>query len=302
VVEPAPPERQTAAFQLVFQEVAEMEREARVLNALRMVRAAELDPDGVLIARRGSRLVGALVCLPIPGGSGLVWPPRTLNVPERTTIEDALMQHASQWLRQRGCKLGQALLAAFEAPSGPALERNGFKHITGLCYMHHLLDFSPHAFDEPERLVYHTYDTCDRRVFEDTLVRTYVGSLDCPEVTGLRNGEEIITGHRAQGRHDPGRWWLARAGDRPVGVLLLAEMPEWEAWDISYVGLVPEARGRGYGKELVRRALRTGWEASAGQVTVSVDTRNSPACELYRKMGFQTFDTREVYLALWPTP
>jgi mycothiol synthase len=302
-VEPAPPERQAAAFRLVFQDVDAAERDVRVVNALRMVRSAELDPDGVLAARRGSRLLGALVCLPTPGASGLVWPPRTLDVPDREAVEDALLQHAAAWLQRRGVRLGQALLTAEEARFGPALERNGFKHITDLRYLHHLLDLTPAAVNVPERLTYRTVDECDHAVFVSTLRLTYEGTLDCPEVAGARTVEETLEGHRAQGRYDPKRWWLASEGERPVGVLLLAEMPEWEAWDLSYVGLVPDSRGRGYGVELVRRALRTAWEHSAGQMTVSVDERNVPAVRLYEKMGFQTFDRRSVYLAFWsPRP
>lgn len=299
VVEPAPPERQAAAFRLVFEDVADADRDARIVNALRMVRAAELDPAGVLIARRGSRLVGALVCLPTPGASGLVWPPRTVAA-DRDEIEDALLQRAAEWLRQRGVRLGQALLTAEEARFGPPLERNGFAHVTSLRYLHHLLDVTPAAVAVPERLSYRTADECDPAVFASTLLRSYEGTLDCPEVAGARTVAETLEGHRAQGRYDPKRWWLAREGDRPVGVLLLAEMPEWEAWDLSYVGLIPEVRGQGYGVELVRRALRAAWENSAGQMTVSVDERNVPAVRLYEKMGFQTFDRREVYLAFWP--
>lgn len=303
VVEPAPPERQLAAFRLVFRDLAETERDVRVTNALRMVRAAELDPNGVLIARRGSQLLGALVCLPILGASGLVWPPRTVECEDRIEIEDSLMQRGCEWLRQRGCRIGQALLADDESRYGSSLERNGLAHVTSLRYMHHLLDLPSAALDFPERLTYQTSDQCDPKVFAATLLRTYEGTLDCPEVAGRRTVEETLHGHRAQGRHDPKRWWLAWEGEHPVGVLMLAEMPEWEAWDVSYVGLTPEARGRGYGSELMRRALRAAQDDLAGQLTLSVDDRNTPALRLYERMCFQTFDLREVYLAFWtPSP
>ncbi|MFZ8477881.1 GNAT family N-acetyltransferase, partial [Staphylococcus aureus] len=70
-------------------------------------------------------------------------------------------------------------------------------------------------------------------------------------------------------------------------------------WDVSYVGIVPEARRRGFGRELMRKALIEARVAEATQLTLSVDVRNRPAWELYRRLGFEAFEQREVYLAIW---
>jgi ribosomal protein S18 acetylase RimI-like enzyme len=118
-------------------------------------------------------------------------------------------------------------------------------------------------------------------------------------VNAVRDLSEIIEGHQAQGRHDPERWWLAFERDQAVGVLITTELPESGTWDVSYVGVVPEKRGRGLGRELMRKALMEARAAAATQMTLSVDLRNQPAWNLYRSMGFETFDHREVYLAVW---
>src|SRR5207237_1563992 len=131
------------------------------------------------------------------------------------------------------------------------------------------------------------------------LLRTYEGTQDCPEITGVRTAEEIIAGHRAQGKHDPRRWWVALAGGRPVGVLLLCEVPEWAAWDVAYVGVVPEARGRGYGRELMHRAVAEARADGVARLTLSVDVRNRRAWELYKGLGFEPHDRREGFLAIW---
>ena len=68
----------------------------------------------------------------------------------------------------------------------------------------------------------------------------------------------------------------------------------------GYLGIVPEARRRGLGHELAVKALREAMQMGQRQMSLSVDTRNAPARELYRKLGFVAFDRREVYLALWP--
>jgi ribosomal protein S18 acetylase RimI-like enzyme len=298
-IEPARPDEQAAAFRLVFQYLPNDDGAGRVANALRLLREGELDPQGILVARRVGELQGALVCLPVPGASALVWPPQALPGSPQTEIEDGLVSHATAWLRQRGARLGQCLLAANETDLAASLQRNGFTHITTLSYLRQGLDLPQSYLLAEDRLDYQVYQPANAGLFHETLLRTYEGTLDCPEVNGVRSLEQILEGHRAQGRHDPERWWLACAAGQPVGVLLLTWMPDWQAWDVAYVGVVPEQRRRGWGRELMHKALCSAHATSAVQVTLSVDTRNRPACDLYRSLGFEPYDQREVYLALW---
>jgi ribosomal protein S18 acetylase RimI-like enzyme len=289
-----------AAFRLILQTVADDdERDRRIANALRLLERGELDRKGVFVAREGSRLAGALVCLPVPGASGLVWPPQIMSGLDPVVLEDRLLAHATAWLKKGGAKLGQALLTPDERPFGRSLARNGFKHVTRLSYLRHYLDLPISLLLVQERLSFQSYRRADRPLFHKTLLRTYEGTLDCPEVNGVRSIEDVIAGHQSQGMHDSGRWWLAFDGAAPVGVLLLIEMPEAHYWELAYLGVIPEARGQGYGHELVRKALFEARAGEAGQLSLSVDERNLPACKLYRRLGFESFDEREVYLAIW---
>jgi ribosomal protein S18 acetylase RimI-like enzyme len=301
-VEPARPEEQAAAFHLVFRHLPPEGREGRVANALRLLGSGEFDPAGVLVARAGGALLGAVVCLLVPGANGLVWPPQADAGPRREEVEDELLRHAVAWLRGRGAKLGQALLAPAEAPLAPPLERHGFAHVTSLWYMRHDLKLPYTLVRAPERLVYRPYREGDADVFHRTLLRSYEDTLDCPEVNGVRTLEETLQGHREQGEYDPGRWWLALDGDRPVGVLLLSAVPEGEAWDVAYVGVVPEARRHSWGREMMHKALRAAHASDATHLTLSVDARNRPAWKLYLDLGFEAYDCREVYLAIWCPP
>jgi len=298
-VKPARPEELRAAFGLVFQHVSADEQATRVGNALNLVGRGELDPAGVLVVRDGRQLLGALICLPVPGASALLWPPQAVDGSDEEAVKDQLVRHASSWLQQRGAKLGQALLLPDETHLAVALERNGFTHITSLWYMRHNLELSSNFLSAREQLTYQTFDHTNPAPFQDTLARTYVETQDCPEVNGVRGLDEIVEGHRAQGSHNEERWWLALASGQPVGVLLLTEVPEWGGWDVSYVGVVPEARRRGFGRELMHKALFEARAAEIAHLTLSVDARNQPAWELYRHLGFEPFDRREVYLAIW---
>jgi ribosomal protein S18 acetylase RimI-like enzyme len=298
-IAPARPQELEAAFRLVFLHLADGERPARVANALHLVRRGELDPAGILLATAGGTPVGALVCLPVPGASGLLWPPQAVEGPGRAEVEDALVCRATAWLRQRGAKLGQCLLSEDEVPLAGPLLRNGFAHVTALWYMQHDLS-RPTQAPGGAALSYVPYPQLPNpAAFHDTLLHTYEGTEDCPEISGVRTVEEIIEGHRAQGKHDPARWWLALAEGRPAGVLLLCEVPEWAAWDVAYVGVVPEARGRGYGRALMHKALSEARADGVARLTLSVDVRNRRAWKLYTALGFEPHDRREVFLAMW---
>jgi ribosomal protein S18 acetylase RimI-like enzyme len=299
IVGPARPDEREAAFRLIFQHFGTDLLSNRIGNAMEMVRQGEMDPSGVLVARDRRGLVGAMVSVPVPGASGLVWPPQTRDLPDQSVIEDQLIQATACWLRGQGAKMAQALLTADEQALAHSLERNGFDHITSLWYLRHDLSPSAASLLATDHLTYRTYREVDRALFHQILLRSYEYTVDCPEVNGVRTIDEIIAGHVAQGRHDPDRWWLALHKGQPVGVMLVVELVESRAWDIAYVGVVPEARRRGHGRELTRKAIEAARAADAGQLTLAVDNRNRAAWNLYRQFGFEPYDQREVYLAVW---
>lgn len=294
--EPARTEDWGAAFRLIFHYLPAGERENRCANALRLLQRGELDPQGLFIVRGPAGLCGALLCLPVPGGSALVWPPGVMGH-WRAEIEDALLRYACAWLRQRGVKLAQTLLAPEEMFLGFPLERHGFKLVTRLWYMRHDLNLPVDCLNVPSRLNYQAF--ADDALFRQTLLRSYEGTLDCPEVNGVRGIDEVIEGHRAQGAFDPERWWVVCEEGNPVGVLMMTEIPESGDWELAYMGLAPEARRRGFGREMLLHALCEARAAEAPAVTLSVDARNQPAWNLYRSLGFEPYDQRVVYLAIF---
>ncbi|MCI0740263.1 MAG: hypothetical protein L0Y72_14545, partial [Gemmataceae bacterium] len=197
VIDTACPEELRYAFQLAFQHLSKEPRAERVANALALTAAGEINPDGVLVARDDKGLAGIQVAVPLAGANGLLWPPQTRE--PNPALADRLVQAALEWLRQRGVKVAQALLTAEEAPLAGPLGRAGFKYIGALQYMVHYLI----QVNEPTaKLRLQSYAAADRRLFEDILEQTYEGTLDCPELNGVRTIAEILTGHQAQGKFD----------------------------------------------------------------------------------------------------
>ena len=134
------------------------------------------------------------------------------------------------------------------------------------------------------------------RDFAVVLDRTYEETLDCPELNGKRTADEILAGHRGQGTFHPDFWWLAFDGSTPVGLLLLMEMSDAVTWELAYLGIVPEYRRLGLGREMTVHALYALRSQPATRMHLCVDERNTPARRLYQSLGFTESEWSDVLL------
>lgn len=282
-----------AAFGLIFARLGPADQAERVERALSLVARGQLDPAGVLVARAGGAVAGAVVCATVPGAGSLIWPPAAATA----VCEDELVRAAGAWLRGRGAALTQCLLEEGQRALAAPLLRNGYAHITTLIYLTHDLDIPLGLLATPSRLRFSRYEEAPGR-FAEALMRTYEQTRDCPEVEGARTADEVIEGHGAQGRSGPRHWWLAWRGPEAVGVVVLADGGEGE-WELAYVGVVPEARRAGAGREMLLHALCEAKAGGASGLTLCVDERNVPARRLYGRAGMAERERRGVYLAVW---
>ncbi len=294
---PARPEEREQAFRLLLRHCPPDRLPPRLASSLRMIQTGEMDPSGLLVLRREETVIAATAAAVLPGGTGLVWPPQAVEGLLQRLDEDCLAGYLLAWLRERGACLAQALLPQDEVFLAEPLLRAGFQHVTGLWYLRHNREMSIDLF-EPARLVFQPYSATEPALFAQTMTRTFEGTLDCPEVTAARPVETVLAGFQAQGVFDPQNWWLAHDGSEPAGVLVTCALPDEDAWEVCYVGVVPERRRRGFGREMMLKALLEARAAGIGEVFLTVDARNEPARELYRSLGFETFDRREVFLVL----
>ncbi|HEV3144563.1 MAG TPA: GNAT family N-acetyltransferase [Gemmataceae bacterium] len=298
-IAPAKPLDFIPGLRLMFQHLPQEEAYSRSAKALHLLRGKAPETPRLLLAEEVDEIAGVILVQALVGGTGIVWPPHVAaEEVDRIALEDALVQEAIQWLRQNGAKLAQAVLYEDEAPHAGPLERNGFIHPTQLWYLRHELELPPELLCEPETLSFQTYAECDRNLFHRVLWQSYEQTRDFPEVSGRRSIEDVVRGLQAVG-YNPQHWWLAWSAQKPAGVLILSVMPDVDGWEISYVGVIPETRKRGFGRELVRKALFETKAMGGHEVVLSVDARNEPALRLYAKLGFEVYEQREVYLGLW---
>ena len=282
-----------AALEFLFADLSASERPFRISRAITALDEKILDPENVFTGWVGNRVEGILVCEVLPGRTANVWPIRVRSRFEQIEMEDALFSHALQRCRSGGAAFAQSLLPSDDPSGREAARRNGFQRITRVLGMRCELPipFAP----SPIRLRMESGSTADRDRFKQILMSTFDDSLDCPELNGLRTPEEIVEGHLAASP-DRARWQLAWTAAEPVGVLILSEGALSEQVDLSYMGVVPAARGRGIGKSMLSASLHQLAVAGAREVTLLVDERNRPAIDLYHTYGFHSVDGREVFL------
>jgi ribosomal protein S18 acetylase RimI-like enzyme len=253
------------------------------------------DPTGLFVARDGAgRACGAMLVQAMRGGLGVAWPPRG----ENADVENALVIAASNWLRERGAKVCQAFATVDEHPKTIPLERNGFRRITQLVFMRgETTSSTPRCTPSTCPLAFVADALPFTEAFRTTLLATHEGTLDCPELNLGRTNDELLVGFTDV---TPGtEWYLAIHDNAPIGVVVLAPGAEPKTGELSYLGVVPAVRGRGFGAELVKFATAQALISQASALTLSVDGRNEPALRLYRQHGFVETDRREVFLARW---
>jgi [ribosomal protein S18]-alanine N-acetyltransferase len=86
----------------------------------------------------------------------------------------------------------------------------------------------------------------------------------------------------------------------------------WEDAHITNIAVLPEYRGRGLGERMMRELLARAHARGARRVTLEVRATNSPAQNLYEKLGFITgpgavrkayyTDTGEDAIIMWKDP
>src|SRR5262249_2586061 len=195
-----------ARVRAFFRGFDEPEQRVRVERVLRLIEQGEMALDNVLVGREGETILAAMVAMPMAGAAGLIWPPIAAPGEEAATAE-RLLQFACDQMQHRGCKFVQALLEPADADVDAPLLRCGFAPITTLLYFQNRLR-ADEPVAAPSRLACQPY-SCNAELFRATLLRTYEGAQDCPELNPLRTADEIVAGYQSLPGCDLAHWSLA---------------------------------------------------------------------------------------------
>jgi mycothiol synthase len=299
IIGPCPPEGRAEALSVLYRRVSPTARPGVIVQLLRQEASGALDLSGIWVAYRRGRLVGAMLTQQLAGRAVAVWPPEVVRCWRAGALASALVRDALASYRARGIRLAQAVVDP-DLPNRARteLDRGGLPYVTDLTYLGRPVDDPLPVPSELPKLFWEGFRPERRAAFERILERSYVGSLDMPELGGLRSLDDVMQSHKARGRFDPDRWRIGRLEGReePSAVLLLLAS-EGRTWEVSYLGLDPEVRGRGLGRAILAHALAQAGP-HADRIELAVDSRNVPAERLYVRCGFSPIDRRGVHLAV----
>lgn len=237
----------------------------------------------------GGPLKAAALLVPSAGGSVMTFisPLRAASLDQTAR----LLEEAA--LNAPGGSLLQTLLEPHETEAEAVFRKAGFRHVGDLLYLRRPWSSPPPTRPEwPEGMTVEPW----REGMEDELVaaldRSYIDTLDCPELCGLRDTRDVVSSHRATGEFDPNLWWIIRCEGAPEGALLLNPCPAQGHTELVYLGLGPRLRGKRLGVKLLRFGLKALARRAHRTVLCAVDERNAPARRVYENEGFQEFARR----------
>jgi ribosomal protein S18 acetylase RimI-like enzyme len=275
------------------------EERAGQLAALREQIRAGRASDLVLVeARANGVLVGAALAQVLAGRAAVVWHPRVVAGREVwSSLAQELFGAVHAELALVGVHLAQSLVRSDDGATREAFVSAGYVHAGDLLYMAAVVEAGLSGLTPTARrgsLTFVSYSDNLHDELVQIVAATYRGSLDCPLVDGLRETKDVLAGYQAVGEFRPELWLLVRCESRDVGCLLLADHPSENHLEIVYTGLVPEVRGRGWGRQLTARALDAARQLGRQHVVLAVDAANWPAIAMYEVLGFVAWDRRSV--------
>lgn len=273
-------------------------RESQVDMLCRYVERSGLSLDHCYTARSRGSVRASCLCLDMPGRVGLVMLPCGMSDPLMIAPVVGILRQLTVEAPQRGLQFLQATLPCDASQEFQVLAEAGFHRLAELVYLECEPDRALTAEIRPPSLDFLAYDDSQQALFEQVVLATYEGSLDCGTLNGKRDIQDILASHRGVGRFDPRLWTVGCSGGQPAGVLLMAELPEIGELEIVYLGLKPACRGRGFGSALMKHAARTARERAVMRISVAVDSRNQPARRLYDAFGFSERFRRVVWIRM----
>ncbi len=229
-----------------------------------------------------------------PGRTATLWTPIGKGAVDRT-IHLQLIAVAIKTAQVQNVVLVQSLLSTDACPEADLLRHAGFRHVADLLYLVSFTEAFPAALPESE-LTFVSLDHADERRFRHVIERTYRGTLDCPDLDGLRTVDDVVTGYRAMGKLRPDLWLLANWEGEDVGCILLSDHSAESVWEITYLGVAPEFRGKRFGLEITRYVQWVAREQGVERLVLAVDAANQPAIAMYAASGFTSWDRRSVFV------
>lgn len=242
---------------------------------------------GLYVAVSEAEVRGVAWAYPLPGRQVNMWLP-VLIPGEPIATGSGLLEALDRHAERSDARL---TMAAWRSGNDTLhmVASQAYRYITDMGRMEcHLPDELP-EIDDPA-LQFLPYRACDGERLKAVLVRTSQDSLDCPGLRGSRHVDDILHGHLHRDQLVPSHWRIVHCHGRDVGCVLVSRHQVRQDCEVVYLGLVPEARGQGWGRLVIRQAQRLARSAGAKRLLLGCDVNNPPALRTYLRAGFREFD------------
>lgn len=251
-------------------------------------------------ARRRGRCGAVALVVSSPGAMGMLFH-SPLGAPgvQRDALDELMGAICGEALAG-GLRFVQALLSPDDSAGAEVMLSAGFRVLAELVYLERDLAAGPTRGEARDELTWRCYGEFDEAGLARLIEATYEGSLDCPELRGVRSMEEVLAAHKTSGTFRGDSWWIAECHGAPVGCILVNDSARHASAEIVYLGVAPRHRGRGYGRAMVRHALAHLAGRSLATVRLAVDGQNTFARAAYDAEGFRQVTRRTAFVRFAP--
>lgn len=246
-------------------------------------------PHPLEIRNGGRRLAGAYVMLL---GARVAAVAGVRAIDNHTMLAVGLLEQLIRQVKAHGVIQIQAILDGTDSVANDIVELAGFKPLAELQQLVlSLSKTSETTFASDPKLPsgkrWQLARDIRRKDLTDLISETFVDTLDCPALNGLRSVEDVLDGFLdGQRLEDQMNWWLLEAENKYLGCVFVNQLPIG-ATELAYMGLSRSVRGRGYGKLLLDKGIQSARMIGSEMMVAAVDTDNWPAVRLYLQTGFQ---------------
>jgi hypothetical protein len=271
----------------------------------RFIDQNHIDASRQPVAMLEGQIIGYLMVLVNPGAmAGVFLPPQ---LPELWGHDDinqdqvlaGLLKLLTEQMESWDLAIMQAIFGRDEenSPKSIFLE-GGFFPLCDLTIMESKV-MEDHPSCSNEGIEWVPFDEAISERFERVILESYQDSKDCPLLTGLRTGSEVLEGHRWSGNFLRSGWWLMRYQGRDAGVILLnGSQEDINRLELIYMGLGYWARGQNLGRTLLAKGFEVAGNMNKKIIRLAVDQQNSPARRLYDEFGFLEINQQVVLAVL----
>lgn len=290
-----PPDSRSLALRQLFAAGDPSQQEGLAEAIATAQRDADSAFDGLFLTADAT--AGACWVQRTAGNTAIVWPPAP-----RSAAGPALLRAAAQYVDDQRIAVAQINAAESDSFDPEVMADVGFAQLARLLYLY--ADVSraqDHASDSTPRCEFVAHADQDPSQLASLIEATYVGTLDCPALDGVRSTADVLAGYRVQGEYLPHHWYRVNTPGhhgRPSGVLILSSHPSTANWELVYMGVIPAARGQGLGRRIIDFALDVAARGGAERLVLAVDAANTHAVAAYRAAGFVEWDRRIVFARL----